>query len=92
MLTRFARRLWQHYEDYHSYGPARLKTIGVLGAITYVLFYFLRFTRPHASLTAGRWERSKLGGSGIGHGMVLLGSPGHHDRPASLGAIAAAVP
>ncbi|MDB5954448.1 hybrid sensor histidine kinase/response regulator [Ramlibacter sp.] len=58
MLTRFARRLFQHYEEYHSYGPARLKAIGVLGAITYVLFYFLRFTRPHASLTADLAERA----------------------------------
>ncbi|NNU43057.1 ATP-binding response regulator [Ramlibacter montanisoli] len=44
------RRLFQHYEDYHAYGPSRLKTMGYVGAITYVAFYFLRFTRPNPAL------------------------------------------
>jgi two-component system, CAI-1 autoinducer sensor kinase/phosphatase CqsS len=57
MLMNFARRLFAYYEDYHAYGPSRLKTIGVLGAITYVVFYFLRFTRPNPSLTADLVER-----------------------------------
>jgi len=56
-MLKLARGLFQHYEDYHSYGPARLRTIGVLGAITYALFYFLRFTRPNASLAADLPER-----------------------------------
>lgn len=58
MLMRWARRLFQHYEDYHAYGPSRLKTIGILGAITYCVFYFMRFTRPNASLTADLAERA----------------------------------
>ncbi|RYF60949.1 MAG: histidine kinase, partial [Comamonadaceae bacterium] len=57
MLIGFARRLFKHYEDYHAYGPSRLKTIGILGAITYCIFYFMRFTRPNASLTADLEER-----------------------------------
>jgi two-component system, CAI-1 autoinducer sensor kinase/phosphatase CqsS len=57
MLMKFARRLFAYYEDYHAYGPSRLKTIGILGAITYVVFYFLRFTRPNPSLTADLVER-----------------------------------
>ncbi|RYF37166.1 MAG: HAMP domain-containing histidine kinase, partial [Comamonadaceae bacterium] len=57
MLMGLARRLFKHYEDYHAYGPSRLKAIGVLGAITYCVFYFMRFTRPDASLTADLGER-----------------------------------
>jgi CheY-like chemotaxis protein len=45
-----ARRLFQHFEDYHAYGPSRLKAMGYLGAITYLAFYFLRFTRPNPLL------------------------------------------
>jgi two-component system CAI-1 autoinducer sensor kinase/phosphatase CqsS len=56
-MLRFARRLFAYYEDYHAYGPSRLKTIGILGAVTYCLFYFLRFTRPNASITADLVER-----------------------------------
>lgn len=56
-MLKLARRLYKHYEDYHAYGPARLKSIGILGATTYALFYFLRFTRPHASLMADLPER-----------------------------------
>jgi CheY-like chemotaxis protein len=44
------RRLFKHYEDYHAYGPPRLKAMGYLGAVTYVVFYFLRFTRPNPNL------------------------------------------
>ncbi|HEY0823695.1 MAG TPA: hypothetical protein VGD76_07905, partial [Ramlibacter sp.] len=57
-MLKFARRLYAYYEDYHAYGPSRLKTIGILGAVTYVLFYFLRFTRPNASITADLVERT----------------------------------
>jgi two-component system CAI-1 autoinducer sensor kinase/phosphatase CqsS len=42
------RRLFEHYRAYHSYGPPRLKYMGYLGAVSYSLFYFLRFTRPNA--------------------------------------------
>jgi two-component system, CAI-1 autoinducer sensor kinase/phosphatase CqsS len=49
MLTLWSR-LFAHYEAYHAYGPPRLKYMGYLGAITYVAFYFLRFTRPNPSL------------------------------------------
>ncbi|MDB5750142.1 MAG: putative histidine kinase, atypical unorthodox [Ramlibacter sp.] len=58
MLMGLARGLFKHYEDYHAYGPSRLKAIGVLGAITYCIFYFMRFTRPDASLTADLGERA----------------------------------
>jgi CheY-like chemotaxis protein/signal transduction histidine kinase len=44
------RRLFQHYEDYHAYGPSRLKTMGYVGTVTYLAFFFLRFTRPNAAL------------------------------------------
>lgn len=44
------RRVFKHYEDYHAYGPPRLKAMGYLGAFTYVVFYFLRFTRPNPNL------------------------------------------
>ena len=50
MLMSLWRRLFKHYEDYHAYGPPRLKAMGYLGAITYLLFYFLRFTRPNPNL------------------------------------------
>lgn len=40
-------RVFAHYEAYHAYGPPRLKYMGYLGAITYVAFFFLRFTRSN---------------------------------------------
>lgn len=49
-MLRSLRRLFQHYEDYHAYGPSRLRTMGYVGAITYVAFFFLRFTRPNVDL------------------------------------------
>src|SRR5205085_4069146 len=49
-MLNMLRRLFKHFEDYHAYGPSRLKTMGYVGAITYVAFYFLRFTRPDADL------------------------------------------
>ena len=50
MLMNALRRLIQRYEEYHAYGPSRLKTMGFLGAVTYVAFFFLRFTRPNAQV------------------------------------------
>lgn len=50
MLMKYLRRLFRYYEDYHAYGPPRLKAMGYLGAVTYIAFYFLRFTRPHPTL------------------------------------------
>jgi CheY-like chemotaxis protein/signal transduction histidine kinase len=44
------RQLFDHYQSYHAYGPPRLKYMGYLGALTYVIFYMLRFTRPNANL------------------------------------------
>ncbi|WBY01991.1 response regulator [Ramlibacter tataouinensis] len=38
-------RVFAHYEAYHAYGPPRLKYMGYLGAVTYIAFFFLRFTR-----------------------------------------------
>jgi two-component system, CAI-1 autoinducer sensor kinase/phosphatase CqsS len=46
--VQWCRRLFEHYRAYHSYGPPRLKYMGYLGAASYSLFYFLRFTRPNA--------------------------------------------
>lgn len=43
-------KLYAHYEAYHAYGPPRLKYAGYVGAISYTLFYFMRFTRPNAQL------------------------------------------
>lgn len=43
-------RLFDHYKAYHAYGPPRLKYMGYLGALTYAVFYLLRFTRPNAAL------------------------------------------
>ena len=40
------QRTFEHYRDYHAYGPPRLKYMGILGALTFFAFYFLRFTRP----------------------------------------------
>lgn len=44
------RHLFDHYQSYHAYGPPRLKYMGYLGALTYAVFYLLRFTRPNAAL------------------------------------------
>ncbi|RYY93114.1 MAG: histidine kinase, partial [Comamonadaceae bacterium] len=41
------RRLFEHYREYHALGPPRLKYMGVLGALTFAAFYFIRFTRPN---------------------------------------------
>ena len=49
MLNWF-RKLFKHYEDYHAYGPPRLRSMGYLGAGTYIGFYFLRFTRPNPDI------------------------------------------
>ena len=47
---KFWRGLFEHYQSYHAYGPPRLKYMGYLGALTYGVFYLLRFTRPNAAL------------------------------------------
>lgn len=65
-MTAMLRRLFQHYEDYHAYGPSRLKTMGYVGAITYVAFYFLRFTRPNPDV----WD--DVGYRGVAVLMFLL--------------------
>ena len=44
-------RLFEHYKTYHAYGPSRLKYVGYVGAASTLLFYFIRFTRPNASIT-----------------------------------------
>ena len=40
-------RLYQHYYDYHAYGPPRLKYMGYVGVISLSQLYFVRFTRPN---------------------------------------------
>ncbi|HUR89817.1 MAG TPA: response regulator [Ramlibacter sp.] len=47
-MIQFARRIYEHYRNYHAYGPPRLKYMGWVGATSVLLFYFLRFTRPRA--------------------------------------------
>jgi CheY-like chemotaxis protein/signal transduction histidine kinase len=41
------RNLFAHYHDYHAYGPPRLKYMGILGMLTFIVFYFIRFTKPN---------------------------------------------
>ncbi|MBC7467711.1 MAG: response regulator [Ramlibacter sp.] len=43
-------RLFEHYKTYHAYGPSRLKYVGYVGAASTLLFYFIRFMRPGASV------------------------------------------
>ncbi|MCG2593476.1 response regulator [Ramlibacter sp. XY19] len=49
-MTKYLRNLYRLYEDYHAYGPPRLKVMGILGAAAYAAFYLLRFTRPNDPL------------------------------------------
>jgi two-component system, CAI-1 autoinducer sensor kinase/phosphatase CqsS len=49
-MRSLGRGLFEHYKAYHSYGPPRLKYAGYVGAISYTLFYFLRFTRSNSQL------------------------------------------
>lgn len=49
-MTGWFSRLFAHYEAYHAYGPPRLKYMGYLGAVTYIAFFFLRFTRKNPDL------------------------------------------
>ncbi|WP_298926995.1 hybrid sensor histidine kinase/response regulator [uncultured Ramlibacter sp.] len=41
------KKLFEHYHAYHAYGPPRLKYMGFVGMLTFMAFYFLRFTRPN---------------------------------------------
>ena len=41
------KRLFGHYEAYHAHGRPLLKYIGIVGAMTYVVFYLIRFTKPN---------------------------------------------
>lgn len=45
-----AARLFAHFEEFHSFGPPRLKYVGWLGFIAFCAFYFIRFTRPNYRL------------------------------------------
>jgi len=44
-LLNGAARLFRHFEEFHSFGPPRLKYVGWMGVVGYSLFYFIRFTR-----------------------------------------------
>ncbi|HEX7891616.1 MAG TPA: response regulator [Ramlibacter sp.] len=44
------KRLYEHYRDYHEYGPPRLKYIGYVGLISMLGLYLVRFTRPNPHL------------------------------------------
>jgi len=41
------KKLFGHYEAYHAHGRPLLKYIGIIGALTYVVFYLIRFTKPN---------------------------------------------
>ena len=41
------KTLWGYYETYHGHGRPLLKYIGIIGALTYLTFYLIRFTRPN---------------------------------------------
>ena len=41
------KRLFAYYEAYHAHGRPLLKYIGIVAAATYVVFYLIRFTKPH---------------------------------------------
>lgn len=41
------KRLFGYYEAYHAHGRPLLKYIGIVGALTYVVFYLIRFTKPN---------------------------------------------
>lgn len=44
---RLIRYFYNHFHDYHAYGPPRLKYMGWLGIFGFFTFYFLRFTREN---------------------------------------------
>jgi two-component system CAI-1 autoinducer sensor kinase/phosphatase CqsS len=50
-MTGMWSRLYEHYRNYHAYGPPRLKYMGYVGVISLSLLYFIRFTRPNPNLT-----------------------------------------
>ncbi len=41
------KKLFGYYEAYHAHGRPLLRYIGIIGALTYVLFYLIRFTKPN---------------------------------------------
>ncbi|MBC5786266.1 response regulator [Ramlibacter sp. USB13] len=41
------RRLYGYYTTYHGHGRPLLKYIGIIGALTYLTFYLIRFTKPN---------------------------------------------
>ena len=41
------RRLYGYYTTYHGQGRPLLKYIGIIGALTYLSFYLIRFTKPN---------------------------------------------
>lgn len=41
------KALYGYYETYHGHGRPLLKYIGIIGALTYLTFYLIRFTRPN---------------------------------------------
>ncbi|NML48330.1 response regulator [Ramlibacter sp. G-1-2-2] len=49
-MIKYLAKVYRHYEDYHAYGPNRLKVMGILGALGYSAFHFFRYTRPHDTL------------------------------------------
>jgi two-component system, CAI-1 autoinducer sensor kinase/phosphatase CqsS len=42
-----AKKLYGYYAAYHAHGRPLLKFIGIIGALTYLTFYLIRFTKPN---------------------------------------------
>jgi two-component system, CAI-1 autoinducer sensor kinase/phosphatase CqsS len=42
-----AKKLYGYYTAYHAHGRPLLKYIGIIGALTYLTFYLIRFTKPN---------------------------------------------
>ena len=65
-MMKLWKRLFEHYRDYHEYGPPRLKYIGYVGLISMVGLYLVRFTRPNPQLFDDIVPR------GIGIALLLM--------------------
>lgn len=44
---RALKRLFSYYAAYHAHGRPLLKYVGIVAAVTYALFYLVRFTKPN---------------------------------------------
>ena len=51
------KTLFGYYETYHGNGRSLLKYIGIIGSLTYLAFYLIRFTRPNPQPFDDFWFR-----------------------------------